>query len=159
LLKEEKIKHPNGSERTEELIFWVQSTREGSKIEAVKVDGSVQVIGKVGNPDIEATIQNREQATINLLAIVIVIIVTAVLVKGIQESAGFNAVMVAIKIAAVLFVIGVGAFFIQTKNWTENFAPFGWTGVGFFGIPILGQHNASGEPVGVLAGAAIIFFA
>src|SRR5207237_3368093 len=35
----------------------------------------------------------------------------------------------------------------------------GWTGVSFFGIPVLGERNASGDPVGILAGAAIIFFA
>src|SRR5581483_10955166 len=104
-------------------------------------------------------IQNVEQAVINLLAILVVCLVTAVLVKGISESAGFNALMVGIKLAAVLFVIGVGAFFINPENWTRDFAPYGWTGVSFFGIPMFGQTNASGEPVGLLAGAAIIFFA
>ena len=86
-------------------------------------------------------------------------LVTVVLVKGISESAGANAVMVGIKVAAVLFVIAVGAFFINPGNWTRDFAPYGWTGVGFFGIPVLGGTNAEGDPVGVLAGAAIIFFA
>jgi len=42
---------------------------------------------------------------INLPAVLIVMVVTAVLVKGIQESASFNAAMVGIKVAAVLFVI------------------------------------------------------
>jgi APA family basic amino acid/polyamine antiporter len=67
--------------------------------------------------------------------------------------------MVAIKVRAVMFVIVVGAFYITPSNWTDNFAPYGWTGVSFFGIPVLGQTDASGAPVGVLAGAAIIFFA
>src|SRR5215831_11845885 len=49
---------------------------------------------------------------INLPAILIVAAVTAVLVKGIKESAGFNALMVFIKVSAVLFVILVGAFYI-----------------------------------------------
>ncbi len=95
---------------------------------------------------------------INLPAVVIVGIVTYVLVKGIKESATFNAVMVAIKVAAVLFVIGVGAFFIDRANW-EPFAPYGWTGVSFFGIPVHGQATEAGKPLGMLAGAAIIFFA
>ena len=56
-------------------------------------------------------------AYINLPAVLIVAIITMILVKGIQESAGFNAVMVAIKIAAVLFVIVVGAFYINPANW------------------------------------------
>jgi APA family basic amino acid/polyamine antiporter len=97
-------------------------------------------------------------SAINLPAIIIVGIVTAILVKGIHESANFNATMVVIKLAAVLFVIGVGAFFITTTNW-HPFAPFGWSGVSFFGHHVAGQVDAGGNPVGMLAGAAIIFFA
>jgi APA family basic amino acid/polyamine antiporter len=97
-------------------------------------------------------------AVINLPAIVIVLIVTAVLVKGISESASFNAAMVMVKVAAVLFVIGVGAFFINVENW-DPFAPYGWTGLSFFGKHVAGQADPSGNPLGMLAGAAIIFFA
>ena len=95
---------------------------------------------------------------INLPAVIIVAIITVVLVKGIRESAGFNAIMVAIKIAAVLFVIAVGAFFVDPANW-EPMAPYGWTGISFFGIPVHGQTTEGGKPLGMLAGAAIIFFA
>src|SRR5207249_11050981 len=95
---------------------------------------------------------------VNLPAVIVVAIVTIVLVKGIRESAGFNAIMVGIKVAAVLFVIGVGAFFINPDNW-KPFAPFEWTGVSFFGIPVHGQTTEGGKPLGMLAGAAIIFFA
>src|SRR5438552_574690 len=98
------------------------------------------------------------ESFINLPAVIIVAIVTAILVKGIRESAGFNAVMVGVKVAAVLFVIFVGAFFINPENW-DNFAPYGWTGVSFFGIPVVGQRTEAGKPLGMLAGAAIIFFA
>jgi hypothetical protein len=67
--------------------------------------------------------------------------------------------MVAIKVAAVIFVIVVGANYINFDNYTP-FAPYGWTGLTFFGHPLPGtQLNAGGEPVGVIAGAAIIFFA
>ena len=97
-------------------------------------------------------------AMMNLPALIIVAIITAILVKGIQESATFNGVMVAIKVAAVLFVIGVGAFFINTTNW-HPFAPFGWTGVSFFGHHVAGQMDGGGAPIGTMAGAAIIFFA
>ena len=85
-------------------------------------------------------------------------IVTAILVKGIQESASFNAAMVMIKVAAVLFVIGVGAFFVDPANW-RPFAPYGMTGISFFGFHVAGQTDPAGAPVGMLAGAAIIFFA
>ncbi len=95
---------------------------------------------------------------INLPAVLIVTIVTIILVKGIQESAGFNAVMVLIKVAAVLFVILVGAFFVDPSNWVP-LAPYGWTGISFFGIPVHGDSAPSGDPRGMIAGAAIIFFA
>ncbi len=95
---------------------------------------------------------------VNLPAILIVVIVTAVLVKGISESASFNATMVGIKLAAVLFVIGVGAFYVNPANW-HPFAPYGWTGISFFGHHVAGQADPSGTPLGMMAGAAIIFFA
>lgn len=93
----------------------------------------------------------------NLPAVLIVAIVTAVLVKGIQESAGFNALMVFIKVAAVIFVVIVGAFYINPDNW-KDFAPYGWGGVTFFGKTIVGQTQGD-VPAGMLAGASIIFFA
>lgn len=117
-------------------------------------------------PDIcnQATVIYKDGAFIatgswfNLPAVAVTILVTLILVKGISESANFNALMVVLKVVAVLFVILVGAFYIHPENWTP-FAPYGWTGLSFFGIPVMGQTNAGGEPVGMLAGAAIIFFA
>jgi basic amino acid/polyamine antiporter, APA family len=96
-------------------------------------------------------------AYINLPAVLIIVILTGILVKGIKESARTNAIMVAIKVGAVLFVILVGMWFINTSNW-DNFAPFGWSGVTLFGAQIAGE-SINGKPVGMIAGAAIIFFA
>jgi basic amino acid/polyamine antiporter, APA family len=122
----------------------------------VREDGTS--VGAVGDPAVESKLEHVQQSIINLPAILAVAIVTGILVKGISESAGFNALMVLIKLAAVVFVILVGAFYIKPDNWVP-FAPYGWTGVSFFGIPVLGQTNAGGDPVGMLAGAALIFFA
>jgi basic amino acid/polyamine antiporter, APA family len=94
----------------------------------------------------------------DLPAILITFILTVVLVKGIRESASFNAVMVAIKLIIVLMVIGIGAFYINPANW-HPFAPYGYTGVSFFGHTLLGNTAATGQPIGMFAGAAIIFFA
>ncbi len=91
-------------------------------------------------------------------AIVIACIITVILVKGIKESAGFNSTMVIIKLAVVLLVIALGAMYINPANW-EPFAPYGYTGLSFFGHTIWGETGAGGAPVGVLAGAAMIFFA
>ncbi|HEV7785832.1 MAG TPA: amino acid permease, partial [Thermoanaerobaculia bacterium] len=57
-----------------------------------------------------------------------------------------------------LFVIGVGVFYINTTNW-HPFAPYGWSGLNIFGNHVAGQQDPSGNPLGMLAGAAIIFFA
>jgi basic amino acid/polyamine antiporter, APA family len=74
----------------------------------------------------------------NLPAALIVLALTVVLVFGIRESARFNAAMVLVKVAVVLFVIAVGSQKIDVANW-HPFLPFG--------------------AVGVLKGAAYIFFA
>jgi APA family basic amino acid/polyamine antiporter len=67
-------------------------------------------------------------AVVNLPAIVIVLLITALLVVGIRESARFNATMVAIKLAAVLFFIVAGFKFVKPENWSP-FAPYGWSGI------------------------------
>ena len=79
-----------------------------------------------------------EGAVINLPAAVIVLFITALLVVGVRESARFNAVMVAIKLAAVLFFIAAGATFVKPENWSP-FMPYGFSGV--------------------MAAAAVVFFA
>jgi APA family basic amino acid/polyamine antiporter len=97
-------------------------------------------------------------SVLDLPGIVIAVLVTWVLVIGIRESARFNTTMVAIKVAVVLFVIGVGVFYVDPANW-HPFAPYGYTGVGFFGRTLFGPTDAGGQPLGALAGAAVIFFA
>src|SRR5436190_14134935 len=98
----------------------------------------------------------------DLPAILITFILTVVLVKGIKESATFNAGMVAIKLVIVFMVIGIGGWLVFTRFGTANwhpFAPFGYTGISFFGHTLFGKTAAGGEPLGMIAGAAIIFFA
>src|SRR5262249_22880504 len=74
----------------------------------------------------------------DLPAILIAGLITAILVKVIQESASVNAAIVMLKLAIVLFVIVVGAFYINPANWVP-FAPFGYSGLNFFGHTLLGQ--------------------
>ncbi len=95
---------------------------------------------------------------LDLPAILITFLITVILVKGIRESAGFNAVMVGVKVSIVLLVIAVGVFYIDPANW-RPFAPYGYSGVSFFGHTLFGKTASGGEPLGMLAGAAIIFFA
>jgi APA family basic amino acid/polyamine antiporter len=95
---------------------------------------------------------------LDLPAILITIVITFILVKGIKESAVFNTVMVAVKLVIVLFVIVVGVFYIDPNNW-HPFAPYGYTGISFFGHTLFGQTGSNGVPLGMLAGSGIIFFA
>jgi APA family basic amino acid/polyamine antiporter len=95
---------------------------------------------------------------VDLPAILVTGAVTVVLVKGIKESSSFNNAMVVLKVAIVLFVIAVGAQHINPDNWVP-FAPYGLTGISFFGHTIAGQTAPGGEPLGMLAGASVVFFA
>jgi basic amino acid/polyamine antiporter, APA family len=94
----------------------------------------------------------------DLPAIAIALIVTVILVKGINESASVNAAIVLVKLAIVFFVIIVGSFYVKPANW-HPFAPFGLSGLSIFGHTILGKSGPGGQPMGMLAGAAIVFFA
>jgi basic amino acid/polyamine antiporter, APA family len=77
-------------------------------------------------------------AVFNLPAALILLAITWLLVVGIRESATTNAIIVAIKLFVVFFVIGMGAFYVSPENW-QPYMPFGFKGV--------------------VAGAATVFFA
>jgi len=90
---------------------------------------------------------------LNLPAFLITWLVTSILIRGIKEAAGANNVIVVLKLAAVIFVIIAGAFFINPANW-HPFIPEPETIIGEAGQP----HQAYGWS-GVLSGASAIFFA
>ncbi|MFO0814395.1 MAG: amino acid permease [Gemmatales bacterium] len=150
-VKAEIARNPKASEKPL-VAVWVNT---GNK---AKHKDKPYALSMYGDSAFEAKITDRQNAVVNIPAVMIALIITIVLVKGIQESAWFNALMVAIKLAAVVFVICVGVFYINPENYSP-FAPYGWTGISFFGIPVHGQTNSGGQPIGMIAGAAIIFFA
>ena len=49
-------------------------------------------------------------------AVVIVLLITALLVIGIKESARFNNIVVFVKLAIVLLVIGFGFKYVNTRQ-------------------------------------------
>ena len=91
----------------------------------------------------------------NLPAFLITLIVTSILIKGIKEAASTNNIIVVIKIAVVLFVIIVGAFYIDTDNW-KPFIPNEVPAIGEDGLPTGKMNFGFG---GVLTAATIVFFA
>lgn len=101
---------------------------------------------------------------INLPAALIVLFLTAVLVAGIKISSRVNAVIVAIKVAVVLFVIVAGLFFIKADNYTPFVppaqpAPAGSGADATLVEAIFGQAPANFGISGILAAAALVFFA
>src|SRR5207302_225195 len=60
----------------------------------------------------------------NLPAFLIALVITTILVIGIKESARFNAVIVIIKVAVVLFVIGLGFKYVDPSNWGHDWSSF-----------------------------------
>ncbi len=85
-------------------------------------------------------------ALFNLPAVLIVVAVTALLVKGIKESATVNDVIVIIKVAVVLMFIAFAWKGIHPENWH----PF---------IPANTGDREHFGPSGIIAGAGIVFFA
>src|SRR5690606_3314074 len=79
-----------------------------------------------------------EGAVLNLPAALIVLAITGLLILGVRESARFNAVMVAVKLGAVLFFVAAGLAYVEPENWSP-FMPYGFSGV--------------------MAAAAVVFFA
>ena len=88
---------------------------------------------------------SRTGAILNIPAIFLIAVLTVLLVVGVKESAGFNNVVVAIKVAIIFLVIGFGFMFVNTDNWSPFIPPN--TGPGQFGWD------------GIVRGAGVIFFA
>jgi len=92
-------------------------------------------------------------AAVNLPALLIIWIITAILVRGIKEASSTNNLMVGIKVTVVLFIIILGSQYINTANWNP-FIPER----GLYVDALGGSHHAYGL-LGIVAGAAYIFFA
>ncbi len=93
---------------------------------------------------------NGVQGIINIPAIIILCIVTLILIRGMQVSAIFNAVVVFIKVFIVLIFIVLGWSFINEVNYIP------------FTIPSteLGHEEWNRNGIGgIFGGAAIVFFA
>lgn len=75
---------------------------------------------------------------LDIPALFIIVLITGLVYRGIRESRNASNAMVIIKLAVILLVIGVGIFYIDTKNWS----PFAPNGVG-----------------GILKGISAVFFA
>jgi APA family basic amino acid/polyamine antiporter len=120
---------------------------------------------------------NLTGAIINLPAVLIVGVMSAVLVTGIRESARVNSAIVILKVAIVLLVVLVGVPHVSRANWrpfippnTGEWGTYGWSGVlrgaglvffsyiGFDTVSTAAQetkHPQRDMPIGILGSLAI----
>ena len=66
---------------------------------------------------------------LDFVSVLVIAILTCVSIIGIKKTSRFNSVFTGINLFVVLFVVGVGACYAEPKNWTDNFMPYGVSGV------------------------------
>jgi APA family basic amino acid/polyamine antiporter len=120
---------------------------------------------------------NLTGAVVNLPAVCIVALMSAVLVIGIRESARVNTVIVILKVAIVLLVVLVSLPHVDRANWTPLIPPdtgewgtYGWSGVlrgaglvffayiGFDTVSTAAQESKNPQrdmPIGILGSLAV----
>jgi basic amino acid/polyamine antiporter, APA family len=95
---------------------------------------------------LDASGQLQHTGSVNVFAMLILLVLSLILAIGIRESAMMNTVIVVLKVAIVLVFIFAGIWYVNPSNWTPfippntgEFGHYGWSGI--------------------LRGAALVFFA
>lgn len=118
-----------------------------------------------------------EYGWINLPALLIIMAITAILIAGIRASSTFNAIIVALKVSAIIAFLFLGLGYIKSENLhpyipsnTGGFGSFGWSGVlrasgvlffayiGFDAVSTAVQETKNPQrnlPMGILGSLAI----
>jgi basic amino acid/polyamine antiporter, APA family len=106
---------------------------------------------------------------VDLPAVIIILLITALVSRGVKESTRFNNVMVFIKLAIILIFIFVGVKYVKPENWTP-FAPFGFKGIvtsaatvffAYIGFDVIATASEEVKkpkrdmPIGIIASLAI----
>src|SRR5580698_7402565 len=131
---------------------------------------------------IDATALRHATGFCNLIAVAIVMVITAILVVGIKESANFNSVIVIVKLGIVGVFLAIGGYFlfrhpeVAKANWHPFIPPsdghgnFGWGGIprgaariffayiGFDAVSTAAQEAKKPQrdmPIGILGSLAV----
>ncbi|MGH9474853.1 MAG: amino acid permease [Terriglobales bacterium] len=107
-------------------------------VELVKYQGYWQAVTSLKHTPaaVLATLPHAVGA-FNILAFFGILMVTAILIIGISESANINTAIVIIKVSVLLVFVGIAIMFLDGRGWahavhnwtTPSFMPFGWSGV------------------------------
>ena len=103
----------------------------------------------------------HQQGIINLPALLILLLITLLLIKGTAESATVNAIIVFVKVAIVIIFIVVGWQFMKPENHTPYMIPANTPPVLDQAGKVIADYSGWNKHGwgGVLGGAAIVFFA
>ena len=135
---------------------------------AVAISWSQYLDGVLGNLGLgfPAAVAGGEGSFMNLPTAPVALALTGVLVVGIRLSSGVNLVVTAFKLGVVIFFIGLGLFFVEPANWTPFVPERGAAveGGSLLDTPLIsfvtgGAATGFGGFSGIVAGAAIVFFA
>ena len=104
------------------------------------VNSAVKIVKDSGVEDVSTVLPTicGMPISINMPAIIMVLLTAMILVRGTKDSTKMTGIMVFIKMAVIALFVIAGAFYVRPENWTP-FAPNGFEGV--------------------FAGAFLIFFA
>jgi APA family basic amino acid/polyamine antiporter len=133
------------------IVGWSLVLEYAVTCSAVAVGWSGYVVGLLNSVGVTlptAVIAGpHDGGLVNLPAVLITLAITALLLRGARESATVNIVLVAIKIAALAVFVALTVTVLKPANFSP-FMPYGFA-----------SHNIDGHVRGVMAAAAIVFFA
>ncbi|KAL9955397.1 hypothetical protein ACROYT_G036710 [Oculina patagonica] len=111
---------------------------------------------------------------LDVLSVIVILILTLVLLVGIKKTSWFNTLFTAINLFIIVFVVCVGVYYAEPKNWTDNFAPYGASGIlagaatcfyAFIGFDVIAttgeeaRNPSRGIPISIVLALAICFLA
>jgi APA family basic amino acid/polyamine antiporter len=128
------------------FVGWSLILEYSLVVSAVSVGWSGYFSPLVGIPEHLATAPTLG-GVFNFPAVFIIAVIAGALVYGLKESANLNSALVAVKMLALLMFIVV-ALSVFNADFFHPFMPYGFA-----------KHGPPGAEVGVMAAAAIIFFA
>ncbi|MES2119133.1 MAG: amino acid permease [Pseudomonadota bacterium] len=128
------------------FVGWSLILEYSLVVSAVSVGWSGYFSPLVGIPETLATAPLLG-GVFNFPAAFIIAVIAGMLIFGLKESANLNSLLVAIKMLALAMFVVVALSVFNADNF-HPFMPYGF-----------GKHGPPGQEVGVMAAAAIIFFA